>query len=250
MRSIACPIVKPFLALMAAGSVLANAGRADTLLTDQPPTFLPFSYPPDGSHMMGDRPSKPGGYTTGATPGITAPLVPPSSVAPTSPPPVQTHAEILDELFHRLAAAADGEEASGVAARIQQLWLDSGSDTADLLMSRAAAASGKGNTDLALGLLDKIVVLEPDWAEGWNRRATLRFQQGDDDGSMADIGHVLKLEPRHFGALSGMAVIFQRHGLKKDALMLLRKAAEIYPRNDDLKSMIETLTPEVEGRAI
>lgn len=249
MRNVAPSIVKPFLALLAAVSLTGGDCRADSLLTNQPPTFLPFSYPPDGSHMMGDQPSKPGARSGGATPGITAPLVPQPGVTP-STPPVQTHAEILDELFQRLASAADGEEASGVAARIQQLWLQSGSDTADLLMSRTAAAIGKGNVDLALSLLDKIVVLEPDWAEGWNRRATLRFQQGDDDGSVADIGHVLKIEPRHFGALSGMAVIFQRHGFKKDALMLLRKAAEIYPRNDDLKSMIETLAPAVEGRGI
>ena len=65
---------------------------------------------------------------------------------------------------------------------------------------------------------------------------------------MADIGHVLAIEPRHFGALTGMAVIMQRHGFKKDALTLLRKAATIYPHNTDLAKMIETLEPDVEGR--
>lgn len=207
--------------------------------------FLPFSYPPDGSRMMGDF-SPPG--RQGGNPGVTAPLLPPAVKPP--PAPARGRVEVLDDLFRRLASAADSDEAVGVAARIQRLWLESGSDTVDLLMSRAADAVGRGNNDVASDLLDKIVVLDPDWSEGWNKRATLRFQKSDDDGAMSDIAHVLVLEPRHYGAMTGMAMILTRHGMKKDALAILRSAAAIYPRNDDLSKMIETLTPEVEGRPI
>lgn len=235
--------------LAAAAALIACVGAAlaapQGFEDDQPPTFLPFSYPPDGSHMMGE--TKPGIRPPG-TPGVTAPLVPPTvKSAPAAP---RTHAEILDDLFHRLAGAADTDEASGLAARIQRLWLDSGSDTADLLMSRASTAAAKGNSKLAGDLLDRIVVLAPVWAEAWNKRANLRFLGGDDDGAMEDIGHVLALEPRHFGALTGMAVIMQRHGFKKDALSLLRKAADIYPHNSDLTDMVDKLTLDVEGRPI
>ena len=244
MRRLTRIAALPIGASLAVVLALSAAAAAAPLLgNDAPPAFLPFSYPPDGTHMMGESsvPGRPAG-----TPGITAPLVPPADKAP--PPAAQSRVEVLDDLFHRLSVASDGEEATGLAARIQRLWLDSGSDTVDLLMSRAAGAVEKGDNDLAIQLLDKIVVLDPEWAEGWNRRAKLRFTKDDDDAAMADIGHVLALEPRHFGAMTGMAVIMQRHGFKKEALMLLRKAAGIYPHNDDLTKMIDTLTPEVEGR--
>lgn len=217
-----------------------ESSAATPMADDDPPVFLPFSYPPDGLHMMGEPKGKAAG-----TPGVTAPLVPPAKAPP---PPPRSRVEVLDDLFHQLAGANDKDEAVGVASRIERLWLESGSDTVDLLVGRATAAIGKGNSDLARGLLDKVVVLDPDWAEGWNKRATLRYLADDDAGAMVDIGHVLALEPRHFGALTGMAVIMNRHGFKKDALVLLRRVAALYPHNSDVDEMIETLVPEVDGR--
>ncbi|MCW6511031.1 tetratricopeptide repeat protein [Lichenifustis flavocetrariae] len=184
---------------------------------------------------------------------MTAPLVAPppkaddqagKSVAPVS------QADRLDDLFQRLAHAEDSEQASGIALLIQHLWLQSGSDTADLLMARAVVALGKNDSDLATKLLDKIVVIDPGWAEVWNKRATLRFLNGDDVGAMDDVAHVLVLEPRHFGALSGMSFILQRNGMKKEALALMRKAASIYPHNTELEKVKSQLELEVEGRDI
>ena len=97
-------------------------------------------------------------------------------------------------------------------------------------------------------LLDKILVLEPDWAEAWNKRATLRFLEDDDAGSMEDLSHVLALEPRHFGALSGLGFILKRNGMNKGALAALRKALAIYPENPDIQKAVDELTPDVEGR--
>ena len=184
-------------------------------------------------------------------PGVTAPLVPATPQAPDAKPSVpKTRAEALDELFHRLAAAKDSEEADGIALVIQHVWLQSGSDTADLLMSRAATAAAKGHRESAISLLDKVVVLDPTWAEGWNKRATLKFLNDDDAGAMEDISRVLTLEPRHFGALSGMASILLRQGMKKEALGLLRDAATIYPHNAETGKLIEELSPDVDGRDI
>ena len=87
----------------------------------------------------------------------------------------------------------------------------------------------RGNYPLALSLFDKLVALEPDWAEAWNQRATTRFLTGDTDGAMADIDQVMKLEPRHFGALAGMGMILQGEGLDKSALEIFKKALGIYP---------------------
>lgn len=166
------------------------------------------------------------------------------------PEPAVLRQRTLDELFRHLGAAADPEEAKGYADAIQHVWLQSRSDTANLIMQRAMLASRMKNYPLALSLLDKLVALEPEWAEAWNQRATVRFLSEDFDGSMADIDKVLKLEPRHFGALTGMAVILQREGLNKRALEVFNKTLEIYPAQPDLKDTVDKLSLDVNGRDI
>ncbi|WOJ91383.1 hypothetical protein RZS28_09060 [Methylocapsa polymorpha] len=165
-------------------------------------------------------------------------------------PPIAQRRRILDDLFRRLQAAADPEEAQGVADAIERVWLQSRSDTAELLMQRALASIQGQHYPLALSLLDKVVALEPDWAEAWNQRATARFLADDSDGAMADIDQVMKLEPRHFGALAGMGLILQRAGLDERALQIFNKALEIYPLQPDLQKTVEKLKLEVEGRDI
>ena len=171
-----------------------------------------------------------------------------------SPPPKLSQeaqrAKILDELFKQLAAADSPDDAKNVAAAIQAVWNRSGSDTADLLTSRAMAAAGAGKTDVALEILDHVVEIAPDWAEGWNRRATVRFLSNDFDGSMADIDRTLALEPRHFGSLGGLATILKRSGLDKEALEVLRRVIALYPQQPDIQKLIDRIAPDVEGRDI
>lgn len=159
-------------------------------------------------------------------------------------------ARVLDELFKQLAAADNPEDAKSIAAAIQAVWNRSGSDTADLLTSRAMAAASAGKTDVALEILDHVVAIAPNWAEGWNKRATVRFLADDYDGSMTDIDRALVLEPRHFGSLGGLAVILRRSGLDKQALEVLRKALAIYPQQPDVKKAIDKLAPDIDGRDI
>jgi tetratricopeptide (TPR) repeat protein len=158
--------------------------------------------------------------------------------------------QMLEALFKRLAAASDPDEAKTVAATIQHIWGRSQSDTADLLMERASAAMAARQFPLALELFNKIVALQPTWAEAWNKRATLRFLADDLDGSMADIKEVLKLEPRHFGALAGMGMILRKEGFDKSALAVFRKALAIYPQQPEMQSTVDKLALEVEGRDI
>lgn len=166
------------------------------------------------------------------------------------PQPAELRQRALDELFRHLGAASDPEEAKGFAEAIQRIWMRSQSDTADLVMQRATMASGAKNYPLALTLLDRLVALEPNWAEAWNQRATVRFLSGDFDGAMADIDKVMKLEPRHFGALTGMGVILQHAGLDKRALEVFNKALQIYPAQPDLKDTVDKLSLDVNGRDI
>jgi tetratricopeptide (TPR) repeat protein len=166
------------------------------------------------------------------------------------PEPAVAHQRAMDDLFRRLGAASDPQEAKAVAETIRRLWMQTQSDTASLIMQRAMLASEARNYKVALTLLDRLVALEPNWAEAWNQRATVRFLNDDSEGSMADIDRVIKLEPRHFGALTGMGVILRRAGLDKRALEVFNKALELYPAQPDLRETVEKLGLQVNGRDI
>ncbi|MFL5232499.1 MAG: tetratricopeptide repeat protein [Microvirga sp.] len=156
----------------------------------------------------------------------------------------------LDELFTRLAGAKDESEANGVANLIERRWARSGSDTADLLMSRAEEALKAKEFPLAVELLDRVLTLRPEWAEAWHRRATAFFLLDDPVSAIADIQRVLTREPRHFGAWAGLGHIYVSGGDKKRALEAYRKALAIHPYLPKLREAIERLTPEIDGRDI
>jgi tetratricopeptide (TPR) repeat protein len=137
-----------------------------------------------------------------------------------------------------------------VEARIWAIWMATPSDTAALLMARAKVAMDGKNTDVALKLLDAVVKLRPDYAEGWNRRATIYYLQNDYNRSMEDIRQVLTLEPRHFGALAGLGMILQETGDDRHALEAFRKALAINPHLERVPDLVKTLTEKVEGRDI
>jgi tetratricopeptide (TPR) repeat protein len=163
-------------------------------------------------------------------------------------PPRRTPAATLDRLFERLAAAKSPEEAKGIANLIQRRWARSGSDTADLLMTRAQTALRDKQTELAIELLDRVISLEPDWAEAWNQRANALFIAGDPIRSMLDIGETLKREPRHYGAMIGLGSILRQQGDDKHAMVAYRRALAIYPQLEAIKSAVESLASEVDGR--
>jgi tetratricopeptide (TPR) repeat protein len=162
----------------------------------------------------------------------------------------ESDAQALDSLYRRLALAKDPAESQGLVALITRRQLQSGSDTADLLMARAIAAMGTGQVDVSMPILDAIIALQPNWAEAWNRRATARFLAEDERGSMADIAHVLALEPRHFGALSGMGMILEHRGFDDDALRAYSQALAIAPGLQSLRDAVDRLNKKVGERQL
>ena len=156
----------------------------------------------------------------------------------------------LDFLFGALKAAPDADSAKQVENRIWALWLASGSDTANLLMTRAKSAIDGNDLDLAIQLLDALVKIKPDYIEAWNRRATIHYLRKEYAQSMEDIRQVLIREPRHFGAMSGLGMILQEFGDEKRALDVFRRALEINPHLPKIDEAIKSLTEKVEGRAI
>ena len=156
----------------------------------------------------------------------------------------------LDDLYTKLAAAKDENEAKGLASLITAVWMRSASDTANLLMARAENAIATKNYPLALNVLDRLVELQPSWAEAWNKRATVRYLSGDLNGSMADVDRTLKLEPNQFSALNGLAMILQQTGFDKRALQVYRRVLSIYPHQPEIERNVEKLTLQVEGQGI
>jgi tetratricopeptide (TPR) repeat protein len=117
-------------------------------------------------------------------------------------------------------------------------------------MARVKAATDAKDYDLALKLLDAVVEIKPDYVEGWNQRATIYYLKDDYGHAIADIGQVLKREPRHFGALSGLGVILQEIGDDKDALKAYRDALKIDPHLEHIPDVVKELSVKVEGREI
>ena len=147
----------------------------------------------------------------------------------------------LDQLFAKLKAAG-GDAAAGQAEdQIVALWLQSGSDTVDLLMSWSAEAIANKDYARALDILDRVVTLKPDYAEGWNKRATVYFLTDDYSQSLSDIEHVLVLEPRHFGALTGLGAIFRELGDDKRAIDAYKQALALDPHLDDAQKALDEL---------
>jgi len=162
----------------------------------------------------------------------------------------QIRAEMLDSLFKNLSKAQDSDEADGIAAAIERVWLQSDSPTANLLMQRGVAALGGEHLPLALELFDRVLDLDPNWAEAWAKRATTRLLGGDVDGAIADMRQVVKLEPRQFAALAALGMALHRQGFDKEALSVMRKSLALDPQQPQLKDLVDKLSVEVEGRDI
>lgn len=130
------------------------------------------------------------------------------------------------------------------------MWIVSGSDTCNLLMARAKAATEGKDYDLAVKLLDAVVELKPNYTEAWNWRATVYYLEKDYGHALADIREVLVREPRHFGALSGLGLILQEIGDDKHALEAYQKALAVDPHLEHVGDAVKTLREKVEGRDI
>lgn len=156
--------------------------------------------------------------------------------------------DTLESLFAKLKKDPKHTSASATARMIWREWSSSGSRSVDLLMSWSARAMSAKDFAKAQDLLNHVVVIAPEFAEGWNRRATLYFLMDDFSNSLADIETTLALEPRHFGALSGLAAIMQRIGREKDALDTWYKVLEVYPANQQAQQAVITLEDALAGR--
>lgn len=135
----------------------------------------------------------------------------------------------LDRLFAELRVAPDATTAHAIDQQIWLVWTTPADPVLRGRMNEVLVARSMGDLSGAIILLDRLVTDYPDYAEAWNQRATMHFMLGNLDASLADCAKVLELEPRHFGALSGRALIYLQQGKRALALKDMTTALEIHP---------------------
>ncbi len=149
----------------------------------------------------------------------------------------------LDELFTRLLTA-EADEAGRIETEIWIEWRKSGSPALDLLLQRGLDAMNLGDFDQAIEHFTAVIDHDPDFVEAWNARATAYFYRGDFGPSLADIGHVLAVNPRHFGALSGLGMFLESTGQPDRALKAYQAALAIDPHLAGAVEAVERLSTD------
>ena len=149
--------------------------------------------------------------------------------------------EKLDTLFVRLYEANDRVEARNIEGLIWQIWLESGDEELDKRMRQGIFAMNNRDFETSLRAFDAVINVAPEYAEGWNKRATLYWLMGELEKSIQDIERTLELEPRHFGALSGLGMIRKAQKRPADAIDAYKQALEIYPTMPNAAAEIRLL---------
>ena len=157
----------------------------------------------------------------------------------------------LDSLFAELQRTTNQTAANGLVAEIWQRWTAFEDDPrATNMMAIGIRQMNLGQFDNAERIFSDLARTHPQHAEVWNKRATVRFMRGNDVGSRRDIARVIDLEPRHFGALSGLGMINIRAGDLPAALQAFEAAVRVNPHMDQAEAMIEDLRQRLRGRAL
>ena len=158
--------------------------------------------------------------------------------------------ERLTELFESLAATEDESKIRDLQLEITNIWQDPNSASIELLLKRSLNAINEQDFETARTHLDDVVVLAPEFAEGWNQRAFLNFMTDRYEEAILDIQKTVSLEPRHYGAWSGLGQIFESVGNERAALEAYRRALLVNPHLEGADRAIKRLEKDVEGQGI
>jgi tetratricopeptide (TPR) repeat protein len=156
----------------------------------------------------------------------------------------------LDPLFQQLQGSANVPEAQLLEAQIWLIWTEAKDGPTDTLMQLGLAAMQGGNLAGALELFDAITVQKPDFAEGWNKRATVLYMLGAFERSAEDVDKVLALEPRHFGALAGLGLINAELDKTDAAIDAFERALKVHPHLPGVKQRLDMLKKKKRDGAI
>ena len=155
----------------------------------------------------------------------------------------------LNNLFKKLNETENQKEISDLIKDIWNIWYEVDDPKVIEYFEKGIQAMRIRNYPLAVRFFNNLIEEDPNFAEAWNKRATVYFMMGDFDKSMQDIIKTLELEPRHFGALDGMGLIFIHQGQYQQAIDVYDKMLEIFPfslktmqKRENIKSFISQST--------
>ena len=169
----------------------------------------------------------------------------------TSPAWADQTSPVLDELFEGLQEpATTPAQARALTTRIWNQWLSSDNADAERLMELGIRHMNDFALDEAARVFTDLIDMAPEYAEAWNKRATVFYMMGEFELSTEDVRETLKLEPRHFGALSGQGLIYMNLDRRAEALHWFRRALEVNPFMEGVKQNIEMLEEELTGKVI
>ena len=170
-------------------------------------------------------------------------------VLPASVPADQTDPR-LPPLFEVLQSASTPDRIGYAERFIWMIWHESGRDDVDRLMEAGIEEMGTGRLRESIATFGRIIDLAPGFAEGWNKRATAYYLVGELDASVRDVERTLALEPRHFGALSGLGLINLARGDEREALRAFEATLKVHPRAPAARYHVQRLRAKLRVRAI
>lgn len=156
----------------------------------------------------------------------------------------------LPALFKALASATDPAAAELIELEIWNRWMIVDDLEASAVFAAGVERMAMGDYAGALKAFDAVVEKVPGFAEGWNKRATVLYMLGEYDRSIEDVKRTLALEPRHFGALSGLGLIQGARGNDEAALAAFERALAIHPNMPGVKHNVELLRERLHGQPI
>lgn len=156
----------------------------------------------------------------------------------------------VDQLFVQLKVARHDYIIRSTQEQIRQLWLQSEDDAIDTLMESGKEHMYRRQYPDAIRIFTRVIEQAPAYAEGWNKRATIHYLMGNFGAALQDIQATLRLEDRHFGALSGKASILQMQGKNEKALATYERLLEIVPRQREVQQHVQNLRAELGYRNI
>jgi len=145
----------------------------------------------------------------------------------------------LPKLFEFLKTTTSSDEAGALEDKIWSVWAETGDPALDKLMIQSSDAMDRHDFQAALKDLNAITAQKPNFAEGWNKRATVYYLMGDYEKALADIDRTLELEPRHFGALSGLGLTNMKLGRDDAAVDAFERVLKIDPLYPNAKLNLE-----------
>ena len=151
----------------------------------------------------------------------------------------------LDYLFDQLFLSSNNMKANIIAVDIWDIWYIAENQEIQMIFDEANQFMDRGDFNNAINLFTKIIDQSPDFAEAWNKRATVYFLKGELEKSIADIEKTLELEPRHFGALDGLAEIYLIKDNLLGAATTYKRILEIIPSSKKSQDRLKLISDSI-----